>query len=92
MQARACPVSAASALGITFMAPPQSWQVSMSILNTRFNRCAHVIPDKAGQALAAWRSMGVRSTGESDVWGFRPLPRWAGVISARYSLLGANTP
>jgi aconitase B len=38
------------------------------------------------------RSMGVRSAGESDVWGFRPLPRWAGVISARYLLLGASTP
>ena len=23
--------------------PPQAWQVSMSILNTRFNRCAHVM-------------------------------------------------
>ncbi len=31
MQARACPASAASALGITFTVPPHSRQVSMSI-------------------------------------------------------------
>jgi hypothetical protein len=23
--------------------PPQAWQISMSILNTRFKRCAHVM-------------------------------------------------
>jgi len=76
--------SGSSIQAITFIAPPQSWQVVMSILNTRFSRCAHVI--------AACRSMGVRSAGESDFWNFRPLPRWAGVISARYLQLGASTP
>ena len=33
--------------------------------------------------------MGVRSAGESDVWGFRPLPRWAGVVSVLAGVLGA---
>ncbi len=28
---------------MTFMAPPQPLQVSMSILKTRLSRCAHVI-------------------------------------------------
>ena len=39
---------------ITFICPPQVSQVSMSILNTRFKRCAHVID--------AWRL-----TGDSSV-------------------------
>ena len=30
-------------LAITLTGPPQCSQVKMSILNTRFNRCAHVI-------------------------------------------------
>ena len=30
-------------LAITLTAPPQRSQVKMSILNTRFKRCAHVI-------------------------------------------------
>ena len=30
-------------LAHTLSAPPQSAQVKMSTLNTRFNRCAHVI-------------------------------------------------
>jgi hypothetical protein len=38
MQVRACPASAASALGITFAVPPHPRQVSMSIPNTRFKR------------------------------------------------------
>ncbi len=28
---------------ITFMLPPQTLQVSMSILNTRFKRCAYTL-------------------------------------------------
>jgi len=38
MQVRACPASAASALGITFAVPPHPRQVSMSIPTTRFRR------------------------------------------------------
>ena len=67
---------------MTFMTPPQAWQVSISMLNTRLSRCA--------QVMAAWRSAGVRSCASSEV--LQPLPRRAGVISARCLLLGANTP
>ncbi len=45
--ARACPVSAANALGITLTAPPHASQVVMSILKTRFKRCAFM-PSGAG--------------------------------------------
>ena len=38
-------------LAITLTAPPQCSQVSISMLNTRFNRCAHVI-ETWGAALA----------------------------------------
>ena len=31
-------------LAITLIAPPQWAQVSISILNTRFKRCAHSLP------------------------------------------------
>ena len=42
--ARICLITAGpSMLAHTLSAPPQSAQVKMSILNTRFNRCAHVI-------------------------------------------------
>ena len=40
MQARVCPANVVSALGMTLTAPPHSLQVSISILNTRFRRCA----------------------------------------------------
>ena len=40
----------ASMAAMSFIFPPQVSQVSNSILNTRFRRCAHVI--------AAWRSAG----------------------------------
>ena len=39
-------------LAITLTAPPQRSQVKMSILNTRFNRCAYVIE--------TWRVGGAR--------------------------------
>jgi hypothetical protein len=42
-------------LAIILTAPPQAWQVSMSMLNTRLSRCAQVI--------AARRSAGVGSSG-----------------------------
>ena len=32
-----------SILAITFIGPPQVAQISMSLLNTRCRRCAHVI-------------------------------------------------
>jgi hypothetical protein len=35
------------------IAPPQAWQVSMSMLNTRFKRCAQVID---AQRSGRWRS------------------------------------
>jgi len=80
---RACPASAASALGITFTVPPHSRQVSMSILNTRFKRCA--------QLIYARRSAGVCSWPSSMALGLLPLPL-AGVTNARCLLLGAKTP
>jgi len=66
-------------LAMTLTEPPQRPQTSMSILNTRFRRWAQVMPDKAGQALAAWRSAGVRTSAlEIDLM---PFPRLAGVTS-----------
>jgi len=52
---------------MTFMVPPQSRQVSMSILNTRFNLCA--------QVMAARRSAGVvlRLIGHLELAAFTPL-------------------
>lgn len=67
---------------MTFMAPPQPLQVSMSILKTRLSRCAHVID--------ARRCAGV--AGSSATLTLLPLPRFAGVTNARCRLLGANTP
>ena len=54
---------------------------AMSISNTRFKRFAHVI----------------EACFSAGVWSFRvlpvfPLPRFAGVTSDRYLLLGAKTP
>ena len=64
--------------------PPQLLQVSMSMLKTRFRRCA--------QVMAARRSAGVVSSGASAVRALLPLPRLAGVTRARCALLGAKTP
>ena len=64
--------------------PPQAGQVWMSMLNTRFRRCA--------QVMAAWRCAGASSTPSSVDSGLLPLPRFAGVTTARYLLFGANTP
>lgn len=68
---------------MTFMAPPQFEQVSISILNTRLSRYAHVI--------AAWRCVGVFSVLSAAALLLR-LPRFAGVTAALCLLLGANTP
>ncbi len=57
-------------------APPHSLQVSISILNTRFNRLAQVIDTR--------RSAGVCSGVSSGVRIFLPWPRRAGVTRARY--------
>lgn len=62
--------------------PPQAGQVSMSILNTRFRRCA--------QIMDARRSADVCDS--SDTFSLFPLPRAAFVTNARCLLLGANTP
>ena len=80
--ARACPVSAANALGITLTVPPHSSQVVISILNTRLRRYAQVI--------AACCSTGDRSS--PFIWRLALLPRFDGVTRARCLLLGANTP
>lgn len=64
--------------------PPQAGQVSMSIPNTRFRRCAQVI--------AARRSAGVGSSKSAVVACWPPLPRLAGVTCARCLLFGAKTP
>jgi hypothetical protein len=53
-----------------------------SILNTRFRHCA--------QVMAWWRCSVVLPSFDRDDW--LPFPRWAGVTSVRYLLLGANTP
>ncbi len=65
-------------------APPQLEQVSMSIWNTRFSRCAQVI--------AARRCADDELCPCSSKRRLRPLPRFAGVILMRCLLLGANTP
>ena len=78
--------SGSSMLAMTFMAPPQVLQVSMSMLNTRLRRCA--------QDMAARRSVAID---ESFGWSPflsplpLPLPRFAGVTSARCLLLGAKS-
>jgi len=65
-------------------AAPQARQVSMSMPNTRFRRCAHVIETR--------RSPGVGCGGSPVEQCWLHLPRFAGVTRARYRLLGANTP
>lgn len=80
---RICLITIGSSMqAMTFMAPPQPLQVSMSILKTRLSRCAHVID--------ARRCAGV--AGSSATLTLLPLPRFAGVTNARCRLLGANTP
>ena len=59
-------------------------QVSMSILNTPFRRYAYVIEARG--------SAGVWSCEASEGFAWLPLPRLAGLTSARCWLLGANTP
>ncbi len=75
-------VSWPSMQAMTLTAPPQCPQVSMSILKTRFSRCAQVI--------AAWRSAGVLISAFVPV--FSSLPRLAGVIHPRQLWFGARTP
>ena len=58
------------------MAPPQIWQVLMSMVNTRFRRYAQIID--------ARRSMGVGSSESPAARHLPPLPRLAGVTRARY--------
>ena len=64
--------------------PPQAGQVSMSMPNTRFSRCAQVIADR--------RCAGMLSCCSAEVFGLAPFPRFAGVTDARCLLFGANTP
>ena len=63
---------------------PQARRVSMSIVKTRFRRCAQVIE--------ARHSAGVGSSGSSVAARRPPLPRFAGVTRTRCLLFGANTP
>jgi len=60
--------------------PPHSLQFSMSILNTRLRRMAQLM--EARFSAAVWSS-------SSEALGLLPLPRPAGVTTARYLLLGA---
>ena len=66
-------------IAITLTAPPQCSQVSISILNTRFNRCAQVID--------TWRA----GAGSLAVSALR-RPRLAGVTCSRNRWFGAKTP
>ena len=68
-----------SMLAITLTAPPQWSQVSISILNTRFKRCAQVIE--------TWRAGAGSSVGSAS-----RRPRLAGVTCSRNRWFGANTP
>jgi hypothetical protein len=54
------------------------------MLNTRFNLLAQVI--EARFSADVWYCT------SSEALVFLPFPRFAGVTSARYLLLGANTP
>jgi hypothetical protein len=56
---------------------------AISMLKTRFKRFAHVIEARF--------SPGVWSASSAE-WHFLFVPRLAGVTSARYLLLGVNTP
>mgnify|MGYP001823145304 CR=1 FL=1 len=66
--------SGSSMQAMTFMLPPQTRHVSMSISNTRFKRCA--------QLIAAWLATGVAS--DAATVALLPRPRRAGVTNARY--------
>jgi len=68
-------------LAIILTLPPHSLQVSMSILNTRFKRFAHVIEARFSAGVWSFRALYVFT-----------LPRLAGVTSARYLLFGAKPP
>jgi hypothetical protein len=67
---------------MTFMAPPQALQVSMSMLKTRLSRCAHVIDPRPCAGVGV-------SSATSALF---PLPRFAVIIYARCSLFGAKIP
>jgi hypothetical protein len=67
-------------LAMTSSVPPQRWQVSMSMANTRFRRRIQLMRTACG---ALSFSPGFAST---------PWPRPDGVTAARSALPGANTP
>jgi hypothetical protein len=72
--------SGSSMFAITRSRPWQRPQVSISIANTRFRRCAQLIATCFGTAGAS----------ASCLAPFPPAPRTAGVIAARKRLCGAN--
>ena len=72
--------SGSSTLAMMRTSPPQSLQVSMSILKTRFSRFAQVIEARF--------SAGVWPAALAE-WDFLRLPRLAGVTLVRYLLLDA---
>jgi len=75
-------ISWSSIQAMTLTDPPQRSQTSISMLKTRFRRCAQAIPEKEGQALAALRSAGARTSAlEMDLTTF---PSLAGVTSPRH--------
>jgi len=71
-------------LAMIFTSPPHLLHVSISMLNTRFNRFAQVIEERCSAGVCSRASFGATI--------FFLLPRFAGVTRARYLLLGANTP
>ena len=58
---------------IILTAPPQAWQVSMSMLNTRLSRCAQVIDARRSAGVGSYESGGARR--------FPPLPPLGGCHS-----------
>ena len=87
-------------LAMILTSPPHSLQILISILKTRINRLpiGQDVPVprstgmcESGQVIETLFSAGVWSVSPGD-WVFLHLPRLVGVTSARYLLLGANTP
>jgi hypothetical protein len=69
----------ASMLAMTRSRPPQRWQVSISMANTRLRRCAQVRARCRSVADASPRSLAAAT-------------RVLGMIRARSGLAGANAP
>ena len=62
------------------IARPHTAQVSLSMLNTRYNRCA--------QLIEARRGADILSSGPAAAWPLAPLPRAPLVTNARCGVFG----